>query len=87
MTEAEQMLHTDANAVAGLLQEVFVGEITSVERVCRSCRVRSPAGAHRAYQGAGVVLRCPTCGDVAARISILPQQRVLLLHGVWVIDV
>jgi hypothetical protein len=83
----EGMLHTDANAVAGVLQEVFVGEMTSVERVCQSCRARSAAGAHRAYQGAGVVLRCPACGDVAARISTLPRQRVLELRGVWFVGV
>jgi hypothetical protein len=82
----EQMLHTDANGVAGLLQEVFVGEITSAERVCQSCHARSAAGAHRAYEGAGIVLRCPTCGDVAARIAVLPQRRVFELRGVWVID-
>jgi Family of unknown function (DUF6510) len=82
----EQMLHTDANGVAGLLQEVFVGEITSAQRVCQSCRARSAAGAHRAYEGAGIVLRCPACGDVAARISVLPQRRVIELRGVWVID-
>jgi hypothetical protein len=82
----EQMLHTDANAVAGIFQEVFVGEITRAERVCQSCRARSAAGAHRAYQGAGVVLRCPACGDVAARISVLPQKRVVELRGIWVLD-
>jgi hypothetical protein len=79
----EQMLHTDGNAVAGLLQEVFVGEITGAMRVCQSCRVRAAAGAHRAYEGAGVVVRCPACGDVAARISVLPRTRVVELHGVW----
>jgi hypothetical protein len=82
-----EMLHTDANAVAGLLQEVFVGEITGAQRVCQSCRARSAAGAHRAYEGAGVVLRCPACGDVAARISVLPQERVVELRGVWFVGV
>jgi len=82
----DEMLHTDANAVAGHLQEVFVAEITMVQRVCQSCRTRSPAGAHRAYQGAGVVLRCPACGDVAAKVSVLPEQRVVELRGVWMID-
>jgi hypothetical protein len=83
----EQMLHTDANAVAGLLQEVFVGEITSAERVCQSCQARSAAGAHRAYRGAGIVLRCPACGDVAARISVFPEKRVVQLLGVWFVNV
>ena len=79
------MTHTDGNAVAGLLQEVFIGEITDALRVCQSCRARSAAGSHRAYQGAGVVLRCPACGDIAARISILPDKHVVELRGVWVL--
>jgi Family of unknown function (DUF6510) len=82
----EQMLHTDGNGVAGLLQEVFLAEITTAQRVCQSCRTRSAAGAHLAYQGAGVVLRCPVCADVAATIAVLPQQRVIELRGVWAID-
>jgi len=80
----ERMLHTDANAVAGLLQEVFVEEITMAQRVCQSCSGRSATGAHRVYRGAGIVLRCPTCGDVAARISVLPEGRILELRGVWI---
>ena len=82
----EPMLHTDANAVAGLLQEALAGEITAAGRVCQSCRARSATGAHRAYEGAGVVLRCPACGDVAARISVQPQRRVVELRGVWIFD-
>ena len=82
----EIAVHTDANAVAGLLQQVFAGEITSARRVCQSCRARSAAGAHRAYVGAGVVLRCPACGDVAARIAVLPGRHVFELRGVWTID-
>jgi hypothetical protein len=82
----ETMLHTDANAVAGLLQEVFAREMTTARRVCQSCHARTAAGAHRAYTGAGVVLRCPVCSDVAARISVLPRTRVIELRGVWFID-
>jgi hypothetical protein len=83
---SEIMLHTDANALAGLLQEVFVPEMTSAQRVCQSCRARTLAGSHRAYTGAGVVLRCPACGDVAARLATTPHGYVLELRGVWVLD-
>ena len=44
---SETMLHVDANAVAGLLAELFVGEITSAGRICQSCRARTTVGAHR----------------------------------------
>jgi hypothetical protein len=82
----ETMVHTDANGVAGLLQEILVAEVTSARRVCQSCGTRAVAGEHRAYCGAGVVLRCPACGDVAARISAQDDRHVVELRGVWVFD-
>jgi hypothetical protein len=78
------MTHTDGSGVAGLLQEIFASEITSIERICQSCGSRNPTGAHRAYTGAGVVLRCPACEDVALRIGMLPSQRVVELRGTWI---
>ena len=73
----------DANAIAGLLQEAFGTDITTAPRVCQSCRVTSVVAAHRVYQGAGLVLRCPACEDVAARIVRLPDHLVVLLAGQW----
>ena len=76
-------LHTDGNEVAGILQEVFVAEITAAGRVCQSCRQENPIGAHRLYHGAGLVLRCPACGDLAACIAVRPDSYVISLHGTW----
>jgi uncharacterized protein DUF6510 len=76
-------LHTDGNAIAGLLQEVFVAEVTAAGRVCQSCGQDNPIGAHRLYRGAGLVLRCPACGDLAACIAVLPDRNVISLHGTW----
>jgi predicted RNA-binding Zn-ribbon protein involved in translation (DUF1610 family) len=75
--------HIDGNGAAGLLQEVFVAEITEAHRICQSCRAERPIGAHLAYQGPGVVLRCPNCGDIAATLVALPDRRVFRLHGTW----
>jgi hypothetical protein len=50
-------VHTDGNGVAGLLGEVLAVEATQVMRRCQSCGDESPLGAHRAYEGAGMVLR------------------------------
>jgi Family of unknown function (DUF6510) len=80
--ETDEM-HTDGNAIAGLLQEVFVAEFTTMERTCQSCGDRNPAGAHRSYRGAGIVLRCPACGDVALRIAEQPDRFVFELRGAW----
>ncbi|HYU38784.1 MAG TPA: DUF6510 family protein [Acidimicrobiia bacterium] len=80
--EADE-LHTDGNAIAGLLQEIFVAEFTTLERTCQSCGDRNPAGSHRSYQGAGIVMRCPNCGDVALRLAALPDRLVFELLGTW----
>jgi hypothetical protein len=76
-------LHTDGNAIAGLFREVFAAEVTAAGRVCQSCGLDSQIGAHRLYTGAGFVLRCPGCGDVAAVIAALPDRNVISLHGTW----
>jgi hypothetical protein len=78
-------LHTDGNELAGLLQEIFVGEMTNAERACQSCGARNAVGAHRLYHGAGYVLRCPACGDVAACIATLPRGYAISMHGTWLV--
>jgi Family of unknown function (DUF6510) len=83
----EQALWLDGNAIGGMLAEVFGTEMTTVVRGCQSCGAREPIGAHRAYRGAGVVLRCPACGDLALRIAVLPDRHVVLLSGSWTLEV
>jgi len=76
----------DGNAFAGLLAEVFCSEMTAAQRRCQSCGARSALGAHRAYRGAGAVLRCPSCGEVAMRIVTLPDRHVVHLSGEWALE-
>ena len=76
-------VHTDANGVAGLLSEVFAMEVTTVQRRCHSCGAENALGAHRAYHGAGVVLRCPACADVAVRIGVSEDRLVLEWRGTF----
>jgi hypothetical protein len=73
----------DGNALAGVLEEVFAAEITTALRVCQSCGTPSAIGAHRAYRGAGIVLRCPVCRDLAMRIAELRGQTRVWLAGEW----
>jgi len=80
-------LWLDGNALAGLLAEVFGAEMTAVRRGCASCGQVNAVGAHRAYQGAGAVLRCPACSDVALRIAVLPDRHVVSMSGTWTLDV
>ena len=76
----------DGNGVAGLLGEVFGVELTAVVRTCGSCGTAAPVGAHRAYLSAGVVVRCPGCGDVAIRIARLPDRDVVQVQGSWSVE-
>jgi hypothetical protein len=76
-------LHTDGNAIGGHLQEVFAAEVTAAGRVCQSCGADRQIGAHRLYTGAGYVLRCPNCEDLAAVLAVLPDRNVISLHGTW----
>jgi hypothetical protein len=76
-----EQLHTDGNDVAGVLQEVFGADLTSARRRCRSCGGDNPIAAHRAYHGAAVVLRCPSCDDVALRIGRLGDRVVFEFSG------
>jgi hypothetical protein len=76
----------DGNGVAGVLIEVFGAEVTAIARTCGSCGTVAAVGAHRAYRGAGLVLRCPGCADVAIRIAQLPDRNVVLVRGSWSLE-
>jgi Family of unknown function (DUF6510) len=76
-------VHTDGNAIAGLLASSFGRDMTAEQRVCQSCGTRSAIGAHRLYWGAGLVLRCPVCSDVAACFASFGEMRSMTLYGRW----
>jgi Family of unknown function (DUF6510) len=79
-------LHTDGNAIAGLMEEIFGSDMTTTTRRCQSCRKQNPIGAHRHYSGAGHVLRCPSCGDLAASFVSLVDGYAVGLHGMWLVN-
>ena len=84
---SEQALWLDGNAIAGLLHDCFGAELTDAPRRCQSCGAVRAIGAHRLYRGAGLVLRCPVCGDVAARIAVLPDRHIIQLNGSWRLEI
>jgi Zn finger protein HypA/HybF involved in hydrogenase expression len=61
-------LTLDGNAVAGLLEEVFLVEMTTAVGTCGCCGTPGPIGAVHVYRGAGIVLRCPHCRNTLAKI-------------------
>jgi hypothetical protein len=72
----------DGNAIAGLLEEATGAEMTAVIRHCQSCGNEYAIGNHRAYRGAGVVLRCPGCAAVAATIVERDDALLISWRGV-----
>ena len=58
-------LMLDGNAIAGLLQELFAAEMTTAIGTCGGC---GAVGAAHVFRGAGIVLRCPHCNNVLAKI-------------------
>jgi hypothetical protein len=76
----------DGNAIAGLLRELFDREMTEVMRGCATCGEHHPIGAHMLYRSLGVVLRCPTCDDIAMVVATLPDRTVVRLTGTWTLS-
>jgi hypothetical protein len=76
-------LALDGNAAAGLLHAYFGRDATAEPRGCQSCGQTHAVGRHRLYRGAGLVLRCPACGDIAALLVELPGRVAVQLHGEW----
>jgi len=74
-------LHLDGNGVAWLLDLITGAEATTTLRTCQACGDRRALGDHRAYRGAGVVLRCPSCQAIAVCIGIQQDHLTVRWHG------
>jgi uncharacterized protein DUF6510 len=75
-------LMLDGNAVAGLLREVFAVEMTTALATCAACGATGAIGAARVFRGAGIVLRCPHCGDALATIVETDTRMWIGLGGI-----
>ena len=60
----------DGNAAAGILRQVFAVEMTEALGTCAGCGAVEAVGAAVVYERApGMVLRCPHCEAVLAKLS------------------
>ena len=80
-------LMLDGNAVAGLLQEVFAVELTTAVGTCDDCGTAGPIGAVHVYRSAGIVLRCPHCGNALAKIVKSDSRAWIDLTGIRTLEV
>lgn len=74
-------LMLDGNAVAGLLQEIFGAEMTTAVGTCAACGDELPVGAVHVFLCAGIVLRCPRCDNVLAKVVKRRGQVCVDLSG------
>jgi hypothetical protein len=80
-------LMLDGNAVAGLLQEVFAVEMTTMVGTCGSCGTARPVGMAHVYRGAAPVLRCSNCEAVLATIVSRGSVACVDLSGLRAMEV
>jgi uncharacterized protein DUF6510 len=80
---SEDARSLDGNALGGLLQELFSADMTAAPHTCRSCGAERPVAAHRVYLGAGTVLRCPVCDQIALVVAALRDRYIVHLTGAW----
>ena len=67
----------DGNAAAGAFAAALGRDVTTADITCATCSDRSLFAQKRAYlDGPGATLRCPSCGQVLARLAATP-------HGTW----
>jgi hypothetical protein len=82
MTENGSHLVLDGNAAAGLLQEIFVSEITTAQIQCEACGSTGVIGSLRLYAAPmGAVLRCTHCDGTLMRAVHTPHGRWLEMTG------
>jgi hypothetical protein len=80
-------LMLDGNAAAGLLQEIFAVEMTTAVGTCDNCGAAGEVGAVHLYRGAGLTLRCPTCGAVLMKIVAAGTRTWVDLRGLRTVQV
>jgi hypothetical protein len=77
----------DGNAVAGMLQEVFAVETTTVMATCAGCGEPTPMGETHVYRGAGFVLRCPRCENALVTLVRADTRMWIGFPGIRMLQV
>jgi hypothetical protein len=80
--DMNRALMVDANAVGGMLLEIFGEEMTTAPTECASCGNVGELGTLLAFiQAPGTVLRCSACENVMLRIVQTPEATFLDARG------
>lgn len=81
------MTALDGNAIAGPLQEVFGGEMTTAVGSCASCGASAPLAEIAVYmRGPGIVGRCRSCGSVLVVLVTIRGTTCVDLRGLAALE-
>lgn len=82
LSDMNRELMLDANAVAGVFQEIFGTEMTVAPTECAHCGTEGEIGTLLAFiQAPGIVLRCPSCENIVLRITQTPDAFYIDARG------
>ncbi|HEY6646966.1 MAG TPA: DUF6510 family protein [Mycobacterium sp.] len=74
--------HVDGNAAAGAFAEVLGFDVTTATLTCAGCGcIGAFAETHVYHRAPGIVVRCPCCDHVLARLVHTPTDVRLDLRG------
>ena len=77
----------DGNAIGGMLYQVFGGEMTMAQAVCRQCGARAPLAECEVYLGGpGVVVRCRGCHNIVMVLVEVREMVCVDLSGLSRLD-
>jgi hypothetical protein len=78
----------DGNAAAGVLQQIFPFEMTTLKATCAGCRQVNVVGALVVYKhGMGTIVRCSSCEWVLIRVTESKGCYWLDMRGVRVLQI
>jgi hypothetical protein len=74
--------YVDGNAAAGAFAEVLGFDVTTAMLTCgKCCSTGAFAESHVYHRAPGIVVRCPRCEDVLARLVQTPTEVWLDFRG------
>lgn len=77
-----EQTNIDGNAVAGAFADLLGFDVTTATLTCADCgHVAAFAESHVYHRAPGIVVRCPACDHVLARLVQTPTDAWLDLRG------
>src|SRR5256885_5988616 len=81
-------MRLEGTAAAGMLGELFAGDITAARATCGGCGGSGPIATLLEYGHAmGIVLRCPSCSHVMLRLVRTPSSLNFEASGLALLSV